>query len=1025
MTPKLLVLQAYTAFAERQLIDFRRLGERKLMMISGDTGAGKTAILDAMTYALFGQTSGGARTERSLRSDHARAGMSTFVDFRFELHGTYFRVLRKPPQPGKLTGLAELYELIDLDDENGKPKEVGKSRVDQFIRNLLGYSVEQFRSVVVLPQGQFRQFLNSKTRDKASLLSTLFATERFTTLQNLLKKQADEAGRAQSDNQARIEQSLKVAGVQNRREMFEISTLLRTELGHLQSHRERSTATLKIQERSLAQGRSLLSRFEELETVNAQIEELASKSADMGPLQRRIDEIDAALHLRSDHRRFLEKKRSHDEAKIELDGATIELRQLEERYQQLATAHAEMDRKKPMLETWAGEIRGLTEMIANLDRYHTAKQIYRSQSERRAALAQALRVAQMEQANAIERAANLDEAFKQSELAIQQGRDSANATEAYKLRLLDAHTFREMTEGLTSLDERVAAQTDLGKKIEVRLDELRGDYERVHQSHMSAYAARLAEHLTSGAPCPVCGSLDHPDKTKSDTHGASVQDVKRALSARESQEQALAEQEGLLHRLMIERVALLEKLQSSAYSSIDRANEAAVEITAKLEQLDSLIKEGQTAERKLQTLTETRAQQRTQVVDLQQRAKDAESALAQHEQLLSAQTARIDERRQKLPEIVPEEAEVKEQLEAISARRDRLEAELRTTVEGSQRAAQARAAGTARVQSATAALKNAQLAESQAQRDYQAALADSVFATEIEYENALSHADQLSSMRARLAEYTTRKERYAGIKNHLEHELRDETRPDVDALLHVVERTLVTVETLGNAIESLNSELAPLRRAQDEIESLSRERDAREQEFRVLASLRDVALGKGPNRLGMQFEKYVLASILDGVLYFANEHLSLMSGGRYIMQRKDPDRPRTTAYNQDKRSESGLEVEIVDAYTGRERDSTTLSGGEGFQASLALALGLADVVQTNAGGIELHSMFIDEGFGTQSEDALDAVMETLLRLQSDGRLVGVISHVRELRSRIGARLHVHKGTTGSRVNWVIGNQSPS
>ena len=542
---------------------------------------------------------------------------------------------------------------------------------------------------------------------------------------------------------------------------------------------------------------------------------------------------------------------------------------------------------------------------------------------------------------------------------------------------------------------------------------------------MGAYAARLAEHLASDAPCPVCGSLDHPDKAKSDTDGPSVADVKRALNAREEQERSLAEHENQLHRSMIERSSLLEKIKSSPYADGEEAEAAVAQTTAKLEQLDELIKKGQTAEQELQMLADENAQQQTHIDNLQQQAKDAERALVQHEQTLSAQTARLDERRQKLPVVIPEDTEIREQLQAISTRRDQLATKLSTAVESEQRAAEARAAGAARLESATIALENAQIAEGHAMASYQTALADSVFTTESDYEEALRHSDELSSMRTRLMEYKAQQERYQGIKSHLENELKDQAKPDIDALKHLVERTLVTVQTLGDAIENLNGELAPLKRAQDEIDSLSRERDAREQEFRVLASLRDVALGKGPNRLGMQFEKYVLASILDGVLYFANEHLSLMSGGRYIMQRKDPDRPRSTAYNQDKRSESGLEVEIVDAYTGRERDSDTLSGGEGFQASLALALGLANVVQTNAGGIELHSMFIDEGFGTQSEDALDAVMETLLRLQSDGRLVGVISHVRELRSRIGARLHVHKGTTGSRVSWMIGDQRPS
>ena len=150
MKPEILTIQAYTAYPTKQIIDFRQLGTERLMMISGETGAGKTAVLDAMTYGLFGQSSGGLRPERSIRSDHARKGTMTFVDFRFDVNGQLYRVLRMPSQPGRSNGLVEFYELETVDDGDGTPKATGKTKVDGLIRDLLGYSIDQFRSVVTV-----------------------------------------------------------------------------------------------------------------------------------------------------------------------------------------------------------------------------------------------------------------------------------------------------------------------------------------------------------------------------------------------------------------------------------------------------------------------------------------------------------------------------------------------------------------------------------------------------------------------------------------------------------------------------------------------------------------------------------------------------------------------------------------------------------------------------------------------------------------------------------------------------------
>ena len=339
MKPLLLDLQAFMPYGTRQVLDFRELGTQRLMMIAGETGSGKTAILDAMAYGLFGASTGGARTEQSYRSHHAQDGTLTYVDFRFELQGHVYRVVRYPPQRGKSQGAYEFWRLSKLDTGDGELLISGKTKVNQEVENRLGYNLSQFRSVIMLPQGKFREFLAAKTDKKAEILSTLFRTTRYEKLQNELYERFKKLEGEQSDNRKQIEGILKRAEAENEEQLKAAIDLLKNDVETTNLSVSQCAHTTAACAKEHDTQTRLVDKFDQLQKAQAALDALTAQAsqhavdvdrlnqaqlaAQVAPdekhLKARQDEVTALeVRLKSAHKRVHEATHAEADAKVTL-----------------------------------------------------------------------------------------------------------------------------------------------------------------------------------------------------------------------------------------------------------------------------------------------------------------------------------------------------------------------------------------------------------------------------------------------------------------------------------------------------------------------------------------------------------------------------------------------------------------------------------------------------------------------------------------------------------------------------------
>lgn len=768
MKPLQLTMRAFAAYADEQTIDFTLLGDKNFFLIHGPTGSGKTTILDAISFALYGSASGDLRESKSLRSDYAPAEQKTEVEFTFSSGDQTYYVQRAPEQElkkqrgegtRKVPAAAALFKL--LADGSKEPLAAKSDEVTKKVTELIGFKAEQFRQIVLLPQGEFRRFLIAESKDRKAILETIFKTELYRRIETLL-----------ADRSSAIDSDYKLLK-QQRQFILDSS--------HCEDQPQLSSKLQELQQRQTGIAAALLAAASQLETAMQQRQQAQE-------VQNAFKEAAASqTALQS----LLEQRPAIDTVKNEAAQAE-KAAFLEEIYNSTLRAHKHNEECK---KTSCAAVAATTAAQEGLQDLHQQLQ-------------------------------------KQLQL-LQLGNitDTSNLTQA--LELLNRHILQ--------LNSETAKLSGVTAELE-----------------------RLAGTLVDNVPCPVCGSPHHP-------HPATVSAAQKA--------------------------ELQSKIQTMAQK------------TQLLQQL----------------------QQQYQQAQIQLARCEAAQAAA-HNALVSADNDFL-------------------------GLRDRFKEQLTAS-------------------------------EFTTQNDFLSALRPKGKRRELQqtittYEQNLAAAtDRLQRAQAAVA---------------------GKTAPDLDAMLNAEQIASQHYNDLTAQSAVTARESAELERQQQQLLQLEGKMAALQEAYQTAAALAETARGNNAARL--TFSAFVLQAILDDVLQAANLRLTSMSRGRYSLSR--------TGDVLDARRENGLNIEVTDSFTGVARPVKTLSGGEIFLASLSLALGLSDVVQAYAGGIRLDTILVDEGFGTLDTEALDMAIRTLTDLQKGGRLVGIISHVGELRERISARLEVIPGQRGS------------
>ncbi|MHC6593016.1 AAA family ATPase [Arthrobacter sp. C152] len=1007
-----LKISGFGPFAGTEDVDFDRLSAHGLFLLNGPTGAGKTSVLDAICFALYGSVPGARQDGKRLRSDHAEPAQEPAVTCEFSAQGRRFEVTRSPawekPSARGKNGFT-LQQAKTLLRER-----VGGAWVEKSARNdeagaeimaLLGMDRDQFTRVVMLPQGDFAAFLRSKAADRLDLLQKLFGTHRFEALEQELSRQAAAA----REDVAALAAQLGLLGSRAEAEAAQLElddagappvedipgrlawlqgavaarlrergALAETAEAGSRERREAADAEAARHERH-AKLAAAAARKAAVADAEPHLEELVVR---LGRHRRaevlvgQVQAVDAAAAKVRSSERAAESALTLLRLAADEDG---ELAQLQLPAADDAPAASAADHHAAAAAEELGRLRSLLAVVeARLpdeERLLSLRKRRGSLLDRQAALHAAVGTLEARAGQLLSERGLLASGMHQLE---------ARAGEA-ALRRKEAGAAQE----LLDVVRRYRTACQARDRIKLRHDDSRETlleakrrWLDLREERLANAASELAAQLAPGGPCPVCGSEEHPQPAAAGGGGPGLAQDEEAAHAEYEQAEAahaaVAAELGEAGQL----VAVLagqggETPEEEARAAAGHALSAAADAEQAAEELLG-------ARRRLETLD-------ADITANKEELSGAEAGLAQASGLL---------------------ADLAEQDESL----DRALAVLRGSHPSLARRLRSLEAAVAALDQAVLAQERLGAARSQAadaQEQLEQALPGAGFATAGEVRSQLLAAQEVAALESGIRAAQDEAARVAELFASRDVLLAQEEAAGgfvVDGdRLSALRREADAAQQEARAAD-LAAGLA--RRCVASLASIAGEYDvlagsAREpaERARMLASLADAAAGRGENTYRMSLNSYVLAARLEQVAIAASERLVAMSDGRYLLQHTDAKAARG--------AKSGLGLEVVDQWTGHHRDTSTLSGGESFMASLSLALGLADVVQQESGGVEIETLFVDEGFGSLDEQSLEQVMDALEGLRDGGRVVGLVSHVAEMKQRISTQLQVLKGRDGS------------
>lgn len=876
MRPIKLKMSAFGPYRFVELDFEKNLGDNNFFLIHGATGSGKTTILDAICYALYGESSGGGRKSSMMRSEAAAPTDKTEIEFTFSLRGKTYKIIRNPAYSRpKLRGDGLTEEKASAEIfEDDKPLEA--KEVSEYVENLLGLGKEQFRQVVILPQGEFKKFLLAKSNEKQEVLNTLFNADFFKRVEDELKIKATNAKRIFETLSHDLKKLLDDAGVLEERELPTLIKKLEDEFKAAQAQLK----TLEVQsldaQKKFSDGENLSRLFKDLET----------KSQALVDTQNLLEKISSELSV----------------AQIEFDK-----RQAEEPLREnLKLRAADLAKKKIALQNLQTKEKELAAAMTTAEK--SAAEVERLQKLKK----------------------SCDDTMAKLTAEEESLRDVPAKKISAKKVLDDAKSREELIQAIEELRKKTLAAEKILSAATINLNTAEQRLSELRQAQADGSAYRLALTLEEGKPCPVCGAIHHPTPATSDSAiptDAQIKAAENKLKTLSNEKNNAAEN---LARLKGELVTKEKNLSESA-----------------------------------------------QVVTVAEAQAAFDKILADEKELNRCRT-RIIDGREKTPKVVAK-------LEAAQA-------------------ADKKFAGT---------LENLRGAVDNMRRELdEKLLGEEISSVNRQLEKLNTEfqrsQDNFNRLNRLVAAQKSTVEAAEKNKAEVAAQVEGNTPPDMPALKKIRDETRTAERAAVETKTKLSERLERLKFVTRKIFALTDELKAADKNFLMWTTLSEAASGKISK---ISFQRYYLSTMFKEVILEANNRLEKMSGGRYRFQNKE-------GVTDGRIRSAGLDLEIVDEYTGTARPVETLSGGESFLASLSLALGLAAVVQNNSGGIKLDTIFIDEGFGTLDSETLDFAMKTLIELQSGGRLVGIISHVEELRNQMPIRLEVTKTKTGSIAKFV-------
>lgn len=921
MRPIQLTMSAFGPYAGKTVLDLDQLGKSGIYLITGNTGAGKTTIFDAITYALYGQASGENREPDMMRSKYAQEGVPTEVTLVFEYANQRYTVRRNPEylRPSK-SGTKLVLEKAgaDLTCADGKIV-TGSQNVTKKVREILGIDREQFAQIAMIAQGDFLKLLLASTEDRKKILRQIFKTDHFRLLQDRIKTQAAMLKNASDEARRSLNQEQESLVCRQDSTLFE--TLAQAKAG------------------TLAQ-EDWEPLFEMLLKQDAESEK--TLAAQVGQAQKEIEQLTKLLTI-AEKRKQMQDEQTKAEAlvlcekerKAQCEKALAEEKEKKPQYDEMTQTIERLKNIRPEYEELDAQRAAIRRLVQNMDENQKLldTELKKQEQEKR----------QLEKMRA--RRTELEDAGAQKERLTARHKEVLRKQDTNKVLESDYESYRILREKLKNAQQLYAA---LAKKDA----EENAAYEQMHHTYLDAQAGILAKELKENEPCPVCGSTAHPHPAVVSAKAPTKEELDRARASAEkirNQASDASQKAGELRGKAEEMANAIIRAARPLFPDApvgtipECIRKMAAELEEELVRISGAIKaeEARLAEKAAldAQLPQAEKQMELRVHQIAEREKQASAYKAEYE---SAQQ-RVDQLCEKLPYRDTNE----------------LDAALTGLIQ--------------KKKTGEAALEDAQK---------KLALCEN---------NISSLCGQIESLSRQLADVPKID---AAEKTQKQEELR----------MAAAEWT----REKESAHARLDSNTRHIAKIRTEVKNLAA---LEEQEIWVKA-LSDTANGMIASKERITLETYIQMSYFERIIARANTRLMVMSGGQYeLCRRKEAG---------DKRIQSGLDLDVVDHYNGTVRSVKTLSGGESFKASLSLALGLSDEVQSSAGGVQIDTMFVDEGFGSLDEESLQQAVRALAELTKGDRLVGIISHVSELKEKIDKQIVITKDPVGGSRAEIVG-----
>ena len=1026
MKPISLTIEAFGPYRDRVTLDFSALQNHSMFLISGPTGAGKTSILDAMIYALYGEPSGEVRKTDAIRSDFAEPERMTRVDFSFAVGEAQYRVERLPKQlvaKKRGTGMREQNAsatVYEMKDGEWKVIATSAAAIRDIVQRIIGFRKDQFLQVVLLPQGEFRKLLVASTSEREELLHTLFRTELYRKLQEALKAAYDDAKagiEANLTKQAAMIQSIPhdedtpVLTAQHVRELLanrepyhdglvvkrdeavaevEQFNALRKEWAvYNQAQQSLTEAASKLDLVKAREGErsSLREKVQFLTSLTPTYElykQFSDKQSVLKTLETALSDAKKGVEIASQQ----ESKCTEAHEVLVSQAETIQakrttlaqLRQQSEKFDELALLNKELITLKRNLETQDreksdAELQAQHKLVADLE----------------VALVEARKQFQAN-SKALESIPRIQEQLGHLQ------RYSELLGQKQKLQ----HDIDGKDRSLAAIDESV-------KNSKVQL-------ERLEHLMAEGRAFELVHLVVDNEPCPVCGSTEHPQLASKPELYPTKEEVEAARAVRDEAIQKQASEIGQKETLVIRLHELDEEVKeqvSKLTSLIDGFSEDTFDsiqqdLLSQMEQLTALRSDTEQLSKTIATNEGELSGAKETLAKLEMAHKELLESLHDLEIQLSSVQAKIDALSKILP--TTDLDTWRKQIESLETEINAYDEQVKVCESNLEAARKQLNAQQGRLETLSAQVQEETNSLDVIYKEYIKSL-QSISLGEVDFIEALGDYNALDTFRTELYALDEDFNKAQAVYDAALKVAKSIVEPSATVSDEVYDAAVERRDALVGNLAAWEKETKHIETTLASLEELDVAMGEARNEVEFLSRLNDLANGGEQGFKNVTFERYVLGAILDEVVYAANLRLQKMSRSRYSLERSD--------YTGGGRGKQGLDLAVMDAFTGQSRPANTLSGGETFLASMALALGLADVIQSYAGGIHMDTMFIDEGFGTLDPDTLELAMETLVQLQSSGRLIGMISHVPELKTRIPAHLEVTRGDDGSTAKFVI------